>query len=75
MLNRLFHSQKILIILRKKPEQGLIPVYGLMLSLNPDVSDVVERFGMKGPDGVSILVMGTVVKSCHRMPLSGEHPA
>jgi CO dehydrogenase maturation factor len=34
--------------------------WGLMLTLNPDVSDVVERFGAKGPDGVNILVMGTV---------------
>jgi CO dehydrogenase maturation factor len=35
--------------------------WGLMLSLNPDVSDVVERFGVEGPGGVKILVMGTVV--------------
>lgn len=42
-----------------RPDSG----YGLMLSLNPDVSDVVNRFGMKGPDGVNILVMGTVVKA------------
>jgi CO dehydrogenase maturation factor len=34
--------------------------WGLMLTLNPDVSDVVERFGIKGPGGVNILVMGTV---------------
>ena len=34
--------------------------WGLMLKLNPDVSDVVERFGAKGPGGVNILVMGTV---------------
>ena len=34
--------------------------WGLMLTLNPDVSDVVERFGVKGPGGVNILVMGTV---------------
>ena len=34
--------------------------WGLMLKLNPDVSDVVERFGVKGPDGVNILVMGTI---------------
>lgn len=37
--------------------------WGLMMSLNPDVSDVVERFGMKGPGGVNILVMGTVVQA------------
>jgi CO dehydrogenase maturation factor len=34
--------------------------WGSMLKLNPDVSDVVERFGIKGPGGISILVMGTV---------------
>jgi len=34
-----------------------------MLTLNPDVSDVVERFGIKGPDGVNILVMGTIVQA------------
>lgn len=34
--------------------------WGLMLKLNPDVSDVVERFGTKGPGGVNILVMGTI---------------
>ncbi|MFH0966341.1 MAG: AAA family ATPase [Methanobacteriota archaeon] len=37
--------------------------WGLLMSLNPDVSDVVERFGMKGPGGVNILVMGTVVQA------------
>ena len=37
--------------------------WGLMLTLNPDVSDVVERFGVRGPDGVDILVMGTVVQA------------
>lgn len=42
-----------------RPDSG----YGLMLSLNPDVSDVVDRFGMRGPDGVNILVMGTVMKA------------
>ena len=34
--------------------------WGLMLKLNPDVSDVVERFGAKGPGGVNVLVMGTI---------------
>lgn len=37
--------------------------WGLMMTLNPDVSDVVERFGIKGPGGVNILVMGTVVQA------------
>jgi len=37
--------------------------WGLMFRLNPDVSDVVENFGIKGPDNVNILVMGTVVQA------------
>lgn len=44
-----------------RPDSG----HGLMLSLNPDVSDVVERFGMKGPEGVNMLVMGTVEKAAN----------
>jgi len=36
--------------------------YGLFLKLNPDVSDVVDRFGVRGPDGVNLLVMGTTVQ-------------
>jgi CO dehydrogenase maturation factor len=36
--------------------------YGLFLRLNPDVRDVVERFGVVGPDGVRVVVMGTVVQ-------------
>lgn len=31
-----------------------------MFKLNPKVDDVVERFGIVGPDGVRMLVMGTV---------------
>jgi CO dehydrogenase maturation factor len=34
--------------------------WGMMLRLNPDVADVVERFGTKGPGGVNVLVMGTI---------------
>jgi len=37
--------------------------WGSMLTLNPDVSDVVERFGIKGPGGVNILVMGTIMQA------------
>ena len=37
--------------------------WGLMLTLNPDVSDAVDRFGVTGPGGVKILVMGTVVRA------------
>ncbi|MCL7414105.1 MAG: AAA family ATPase [ANME-2 cluster archaeon] len=31
-----------------------------MFKLNPKVDDIVERFGVVGPDGVKMLVMGTV---------------
>jgi CO dehydrogenase maturation factor len=34
--------------------------WGMMLKLNPDVEDVVERFGVRGPGGVNVLVMGTI---------------
>ncbi|MEN3039421.1 MAG: AAA family ATPase [Candidatus Kryptonium sp.] len=34
--------------------------WGLFFKLNPDVSDVVERFGVKVKDRLSLLVMGTV---------------
>jgi CO dehydrogenase maturation factor len=37
--------------------------WGLMMSLNPDVSDVVSRLGMEGPGGVKILAMGTVIQA------------
>lgn len=36
--------------------------WGLFLRLNPDVEDVVDRFGVIGPDGVRLVVMGTVVQ-------------
>lgn len=36
--------------------------WGTFFRLNPDVGDVVERFGVMGPDGVNLLVMGTVVQ-------------
>lgn len=34
--------------------------YGPLVRLNPDVDDVVERFGRRGPDGVRFLAMGTL---------------
>lgn len=34
--------------------------WGAMFKLNPDVDDVVERFGVKVRDNLSLLVMGTV---------------
>ncbi|MCD6420003.1 MAG: AAA family ATPase [Synergistetes bacterium] len=42
-----------------RPGEG----WGLMLTLNPDVSDVVNRFGLRTPIGVNLLVMGTVVQA------------
>lgn len=34
--------------------------YGQIFRLTPTVSDIVEEFGVSGPDGVQLLVMGTV---------------
>jgi len=34
--------------------------WGSMFKLNPDVDDVVDRFGMKVSDNLNLLVMGTV---------------
>jgi CO dehydrogenase maturation factor len=34
--------------------------YGAVFRLTPNVNDIVERFGVVGPDGVHLLVMGTV---------------
>ena len=34
--------------------------YGQMFRLTPNVSDIVDKFGVVGPDGVQLLVMGTV---------------
>lgn len=36
--------------------------WGLFFRLNPDARDAVERFGVAGPDGVRLMVMGTVVQ-------------
>nr|VFK40696.1 MAG: CO dehydrogenase maturation factor [Candidatus Kentron sp. SD]VFK46146.1 MAG: CO dehydrogenase maturation factor [Candidatus Kentron sp. SD] len=36
--------------------------FGLFFRMNPDVDDVVDRFGVVGPDGVRALVMGSVVQ-------------
>jgi CO dehydrogenase maturation factor len=36
--------------------------WGLFFRLNPDVHDVVERFGVVGPDQVRLLVMGTLTQ-------------
>ncbi len=37
--------------------------WGLMLRLNPEVDDVVDRFGIRAPDDIRLLVMGTVVQA------------
>ena len=34
--------------------------YGQMFRLTPTVSDIVDNFGVVGPDGVQLLIMGTV---------------
>lgn len=38
-------------------------VWGAMLRLNPDVSDVVERFGIKVDDNINLIVMGSVIQA------------
>lgn len=38
------------------PEEAL----GNMFNMNPKVNDIVDRFGVSAPDGVKLLVMGTV---------------
>ena len=37
-----------------RPGEG----WGLFFRLNPDVDDVVDRFGVRGPDGVRLLGTG-----------------
>jgi CO dehydrogenase maturation factor len=41
-----------------RPGEG----WGLFFRLNPDVDDVVDRFGIRGPDGIRLLVMGNTVQ-------------
>jgi CO dehydrogenase maturation factor len=41
-----------------RPGEG----WGLFFRLNPQVDDVVERFGVIAPDGVRLLVMGNTVQ-------------
>lgn len=41
-----------------RPGEG----WGLFFRLNPDVDDVVDRFGVHAPDGVRLLVMGNTVQ-------------
>lgn len=42
-----------------RPGEG----WGVMLSLNPDVSDVVKRFGMKINSKINLLVIGSVIQA------------
>jgi CO dehydrogenase maturation factor len=42
-----------------RPGEG----WGLMLALNPDVTDVVDRFGVHIDEGIDCLVMGSVVQA------------
>lgn len=37
--------------------------WGLFLNLTPDITDVVDKFGIKAADNINILVMGTVVQA------------
>ena len=39
----------------------VVGLSGGLVRLNPDVTDVVERFAVSGPDGVRVLVMGGLV--------------
>lgn len=39
-----------------KPGSG----FGIFINLTPTVNDIAERFGVVGPDGVRLLIMGTV---------------
>ena len=39
-----------------RPEDG----YGVLFRLNPDLADVVDRFAVPAPDGVALLVMGSL---------------
>lgn len=44
-----------------KERTGMDPkVYGGMFKLNPHVADLAEKFGVPGPDDVTLLIAGTV---------------
>ncbi len=36
------------------------PDLGAIIRLNPKVDDIVDRYGMRGPDDIRLLIMGTV---------------
>jgi len=45
-----------------KEKTGVSPgkSYGQIFRLTPSVNDIVENYGIEGPDGVKLLIMGTV---------------
>ncbi len=47
-------------LIRERTGLGLGEASGAVFSLTPRVDDLAERFGVRGPDGVWLLVMGTV---------------
>ena len=59
-------AEKIVPISENNPlveeKTGIAPdeSFGGVFNMTPKVNDIVERFGVVGPDGVNLLVMGTV---------------
>jgi len=47
-------------LIKERTGVGSSESFGAVFSLTPKVEDLVERFGIRGPDGVWLLVMGTV---------------
>ena len=54
-------------------DPGISP--GGLLTLNPDVSDVVDRFSVDVARNLRMLVMGGVQQAGSRLPLPGVHPS
>jgi len=46
--------------------------WGAFFKLNPDVSDVIDRFGININDKLGLLVMGTVKKAAAGCLLPGK---
>jgi CO dehydrogenase maturation factor len=47
-------------LIREKTGVAPTEALGAMFNMTPTVNDIVERFGVEAPDGVKLLVMGTV---------------
>ncbi len=47
--------------------------FGLLFRLNPDVDDVVDRFGQHAPDGVRLPRDGHAVGRGRGLPVPREH--